>query len=381
MARLPVVGGDNNTWGDILNEFLSVEHNSDGTQKTLPVTRGGTGATDASTARANLGAAASGDITNHVNDTSAAHAASAISFSPTGTVASTDVQAAIAEVASEATGAPTNAPYVTTATDSTLTNEKVLGTDVILSGTIAARPAASIAGRLYFATDDDGGTLFRDNGSSWVTITRGINEAAPTHYASHYTRGTDDLVHFTQNRNWYGNENMDFMLARDDLSITAGTLYLMHFTARETEDLDRVHFMVGATTHSGLTLRKVALYQVTKADPNAGDCTYTELKTVSDTAADTANTRRTFTFSSAQSMQKGSRYAIGILSVGTTPSSLYGFKSPGTNTQWINSQWHRARQKTSLSDLPASGFTTSSSEIPDRIAWVALLASTQVAYG
>lgn len=38
----------------------------------------------------------------HVNDTADAHDASAISFVPTGTVASTDVQAAIAEVASEA---------------------------------------------------------------------------------------------------------------------------------------------------------------------------------------------------------------------------------------------------------------------------------------
>src|SRR5687768_2036269 len=31
MARLPTPGGDNGVWGDILNEYLSVEHNSDGT--------------------------------------------------------------------------------------------------------------------------------------------------------------------------------------------------------------------------------------------------------------------------------------------------------------------------------------------------------------
>ena len=55
MSRLPVPGSDNGTWGDILNDFLSVEHNSDGTQKTVPVTKGGTGATDAATARTNLG--------------------------------------------------------------------------------------------------------------------------------------------------------------------------------------------------------------------------------------------------------------------------------------------------------------------------------------
>lgn len=41
-------------------------------------------------------------ISNHIGDTTAAHAASAISFTPTGTVGSTDVQAAIAEVAAEA---------------------------------------------------------------------------------------------------------------------------------------------------------------------------------------------------------------------------------------------------------------------------------------
>jgi hypothetical protein len=42
------------------------------------------------------------ELDNHLNDTSAAHAASAISFTPTGTIAATDVQAALAEVAGEA---------------------------------------------------------------------------------------------------------------------------------------------------------------------------------------------------------------------------------------------------------------------------------------
>lgn len=33
MARLPVPGSDNGAWGDVLNEFLSVEHNTNGTLK------------------------------------------------------------------------------------------------------------------------------------------------------------------------------------------------------------------------------------------------------------------------------------------------------------------------------------------------------------
>jgi hypothetical protein len=44
-----------------------------------------------------------GSAATHIADTSAAHAASSIGFTPVGTVAATDVQAAIAEVASEAT--------------------------------------------------------------------------------------------------------------------------------------------------------------------------------------------------------------------------------------------------------------------------------------
>jgi hypothetical protein len=33
MARLPIPGGDNGSWGDILNEYLSESHNNDGTLK------------------------------------------------------------------------------------------------------------------------------------------------------------------------------------------------------------------------------------------------------------------------------------------------------------------------------------------------------------
>jgi hypothetical protein len=57
VSRLPVPGGDDGTWGGILNDFLLQEHNADGSQKTVPLSKGGTGATDAAGARTNLGAA------------------------------------------------------------------------------------------------------------------------------------------------------------------------------------------------------------------------------------------------------------------------------------------------------------------------------------
>ncbi len=37
MARLPQVGQDDNTWGGLLNEYLEVAHNDDGTIKNVPL--------------------------------------------------------------------------------------------------------------------------------------------------------------------------------------------------------------------------------------------------------------------------------------------------------------------------------------------------------
>jgi uncharacterized protein DUF5907 len=37
MARLPIPGGDDNTWGDVLNDFLGQAHNADGTLKDAAV--------------------------------------------------------------------------------------------------------------------------------------------------------------------------------------------------------------------------------------------------------------------------------------------------------------------------------------------------------
>lgn len=68
------------------------------------------------------------ELAAHLADTSDAHDASAISFTPTGTIAATDVQAAIAEVASEAGGggAPTDATYITQTPNGTLSAEQAL---------------------------------------------------------------------------------------------------------------------------------------------------------------------------------------------------------------------------------------------------------------
>lgn len=67
-------------------------------------------------------------IADHLADSSAAHAASAISFTPDGSISATTVQAAIVEVRDEAGGggAPTDATYITQTANGSLSNEQAL---------------------------------------------------------------------------------------------------------------------------------------------------------------------------------------------------------------------------------------------------------------
>src|SRR5688500_1377657 len=107
MARLPTPGGDDGTWGNILNDFLSVEHNADGTlKKSAEIAAKYTKPTDGipksdltqavqtsldKADAAETPAGAQAKVDTHVNDTSAAHAASAIAFTPAGTLSSSTV--------------------------------------------------------------------------------------------------------------------------------------------------------------------------------------------------------------------------------------------------------------------------------------------------
>lgn len=74
--------------------------------------------------------------------------------------------------------APVAGSYVTTAAEGGLSAEKVLGTTVIATGLLSARPAAAVEGYLYLATDVNGGTLYRDTGAAWVQTGSGVRASA-----------------------------------------------------------------------------------------------------------------------------------------------------------------------------------------------------------
>jgi hypothetical protein len=108
---------------------------------------------------------ASTDLTSHLNDSSAAHAASAISFSPDGTIAASTVQAAIVEVRDEA--APLTSSFSSQSDNYTLVLAdagKIVGIDHASAKTLTIPLNSSVA----FST----GTVVtvRQAGAGQVTV-------------------------------------------------------------------------------------------------------------------------------------------------------------------------------------------------------------------
>ncbi len=76
MARLPIPGNDAGSWGDILNEYLQVEHHSDGTlKKSADIAKAKTDAQNALAAAQNAQSSADDALTTADNAQSAANAA------------------------------------------------------------------------------------------------------------------------------------------------------------------------------------------------------------------------------------------------------------------------------------------------------------------
>ncbi len=99
------------------------------------------------------------------------------------------------------TAAPVAVPSTASTTEGASSNfarsDHVHSFDLI-KGTLAERPAAGQAGRLYFASNDDGGTLTRDNGVAWEDVARGLTH---DHDGTNSTQvDHDDLLNVSANQ-------------------------------------------------------------------------------------------------------------------------------------------------------------------------------------
>lgn len=145
MVKVSDLSSDPAPTSDDLLYLVNAPGTTPGSRKTT------VGALAASASFSSLYAAAS-TVTGHIGAVSAAHAASAISFSPTGTLSSTNAQAAIAEAASEAAS-----DLAAHAADATAHGN--LQTVVRWDGAAwEARPASADFGVLFLSTNDPAAT-------------------------------------------------------------------------------------------------------------------------------------------------------------------------------------------------------------------------------
>jgi hypothetical protein len=183
VARLPKPGKDTGTWGDILNAFLSVAHNDDGTVKDAGVVAAKYALPDDGIPETDL----SNDVQTKLNTASNGDIAAIAGLSPNNN-----------DILQRKSGAWTNRTPAQVKTDLALVKadvnlgnvdntadlDKPISTDTqaaldekaawLGTGLHASRPAASAGAGIWLSTNIDGGTQYYSNGSTWTQLGSGV---------------------------------------------------------------------------------------------------------------------------------------------------------------------------------------------------------------
>jgi hypothetical protein len=173
VPRLPITGQDEGIWGDVLNQFLTVSHNADGTLRGAAVTAaGGGGATSVADGSITTAKLADNAVTNAKLDAPTQAILSSVSSryaKPAPGIPITDLTSAVQTSLSKADTAiqPSSLAVVaTTGAYADLTSKPTIPT--INSGVAASRPSASAYGiGTWYSTDT--ASLDYSNGTNWTT--------------------------------------------------------------------------------------------------------------------------------------------------------------------------------------------------------------------
>lgn len=198
---------------------------------------------------------------------------------------------------------------------------------------------------------------FTVNGSPVTSFNFDTTPITPGDINAYTKSETDDLVAGVQT---YGGismfdvgnaETLPRAPGFKDVTIGSGTLWLAFFTApRTTSPLTRLGYPGRTPAPSGITLARMAIFTVA-SNGNITKVAQTASFTPSASAyTDNVNNLSTASgFPATYTLQKGVRYAFGVLLVGTTPGTIHGWDIPGAGNQPIIS-----RRVTGQTDIAAS---------------------------
>lgn len=135
-------------------------------------------------------------------------------------------------------------------------------------------------------------------------------------------------------------------------TMVSGQIRFTYFTCRKSGTSTGVRTVSGSVASSGLTLARLGLYSIAAN----GDGTRVAVTTSDTTLYNVATTATTKNWAVAYDKVAGQRYALAILTVGTTAGSVYAYTSP---TSEVAGPPRIGGSLSAQADLPAS-FTEAS---------------------
>lgn len=130
-------------------------------------------------------------------------------------------------------------------------------------GTLANRPSASSQpdGRMYVATDQNGGTVYQVENGSWVAIAPGTSALPQLHGATHEPGGSDDLYSYMGALTGTRIEPYPRYAASTTQATVNGTIYLSYLTVPVALTASNLT-MIPSALASGLTLVRAGIYTI-----------------------------------------------------------------------------------------------------------------------
>lgn len=358
MARLPQPGGDNGSWGNVLNDYLLQSLNADGTIKAGVIggdelaagVKDSLAKADSSYQKPGSGIPLSdlrqSDLSNvYVSrwQASTAYSAGAIVALPSpvnglGTRSSSGTSRSTFDSTEQALWTVASNAVTVEADD--ISDATVLGKDILRSA--SANDALDVLG-----IDDTNITPASIGAYTQAEVDDAISAAIAAQPAFYPIFGTSA---------WdVGNiETIARAPGFSDKSLGSGTAWFQHFYApRNSGAITRLVYGIRSAAPSGVTLARMALYTVDASGnltmvARTGTFTPSGTYTDQDQALSTAGG-----YPSSYTLSRGAQYAIGLLVVASNAGNSMGWDIPGAGNKPVISR--RITAQTDLATSYANG--------------------------